>query len=127
MAIYNTYRQEAAVRRWTIVYRTSALALLAVSLTCCSAINDPNSIAIYQAKHPDKVLFDAATKAIERDHFDVARMTLQTLVNTYPHSEYAKNAKTALEDPRMNPCYMAWMVPIPTFAPLYAERPNFTR
>jgi outer membrane protein assembly factor BamD (BamD/ComL family) len=112
------------VNRSKLLFYKAAVAILAVASTGCSGLKDSKASAIYNSKHPDKVLFDAATKAIERDRFDVARMTLLTLINTYPHSEYAKNAKTALDDPRMNPCDMAWMVPFPTFAPCTQSDPT---
>jgi hypothetical protein len=40
----------------------------------------------------------------EQKHFAVARMTLETLVNTYPTSEYADKARLALEDPQIAGC-----------------------
>jgi hypothetical protein len=45
-----------------------------------------------------------ARSAAERNHLDVARITLQTLVNTYPNSEYAARAERILNDPRMASC-----------------------
>jgi hypothetical protein len=45
-----------------------------------------------------------ADLAAEHHRLDVARMTLQTLVNTYPDSEYAAEAKRVLNDPRLQGC-----------------------
>src|SRR6267143_1740865 len=42
--------------------------------------------------------------ALEHHRYDVANLTVQTLVNTYPDSEYAKRAERLLEDPRIAPC-----------------------
>ena len=39
-------------------------------------------------QQPDKVLFDKAINDIERSRFEVARLTLNTLMNTYDTSEY---------------------------------------
>lgn len=50
------------------------------------------------SQQPDKVLFDRAINDIERSRFEVARLTLQTLINTYPDSEYIAKAKLALAD-----------------------------
>jgi outer membrane protein assembly factor BamD len=49
-------------------------------------------------QQPDKVLFDKAVKDIERSRFEVARLTLQTLINTYDTSEYLAKAKLAIAD-----------------------------
>ena len=37
---------------------------------------------------PDKVLYDRAIADIKSGHENVARFSLQTLLNTYPDSEY---------------------------------------
>src|SRR3954464_5640652 len=47
---------------------------------------------------PDKVLFDKAVADIERSRFEVARLTLNTLMNTYDTSEYLAKAKLAIAD-----------------------------
>ena len=47
---------------------------------------------------PDKVLFERAENDIKRSHFEEARLALQTLINTYPDSEYLAKAKLALGD-----------------------------
>jgi outer membrane protein assembly factor BamD len=49
-------------------------------------------------KLPDKVLYDKAVDATKRGHFDVARLDLQTLLNTYPDSQYQMKAKLAIAD-----------------------------
>jgi outer membrane protein assembly factor BamD len=47
---------------------------------------------------PDKVLFERATEDIRKGRHTVARLTLQTLINTYPDSEYLAKAKLAIAD-----------------------------
>lgn len=47
---------------------------------------------------PDKVLFDKAINDIERGRYEVARITLNTLMNTYDTSEYLAKAKLAIAD-----------------------------
>ena len=50
------------------------------------------------SKQPDKVLFDRAMDAMKHNRFDVSRLTLQTLINTYPDSEYIARAKLGVAD-----------------------------
>ncbi|MDW5267035.1 MULTISPECIES: outer membrane protein assembly factor BamD [Acidobacteriaceae] len=55
-------------------------------------------IAEQDAKLPDKALYDKAVIATKKGHFDVARLDLQTLLNTYPDSQYQMRAKLAIAD-----------------------------
>jgi outer membrane protein assembly factor BamD len=50
------------------------------------------------AKLPDKQLYDKAVDATKHGHFDVARLDLQTLLNTYPDSQFQMRAKLAIAD-----------------------------
>ena len=73
------------------------LGLLAVSVACTNKkVNNP--LANLGSKQPDKVLFDRSMDAMKHNKFDVARMTLQTLINTYPDSEFIARAKLAVAD-----------------------------
>jgi outer membrane protein assembly factor BamD len=47
---------------------------------------------------PDKVLFDRAINNIEHGNYEIARLTLNTLINTYDTSEYLAKAKLAIAD-----------------------------
>jgi len=47
---------------------------------------------------PDKVLFDRAIKNIEKGNYEVARLTLNTMINTYDSSEFLAKAKLAIAD-----------------------------
>ena len=49
-------------------------------------------------QQPDKVLFDRAVDDIEHARFEQARLTLQTLMNTYDTSEYLAKSKLAVAD-----------------------------
>ena len=49
-------------------------------------------------QQPDKVLFDQAMHDIEHGRYEVARISLQTLMNTYESSEYMAKAKLAIAD-----------------------------
>ena len=55
-------------------------------------------IASADSKLPDKQLYDKAVAATKKGHFDVARLDLQTLLNTYPDSQYQMKAKLAIAD-----------------------------
>ena len=70
-----------------------------LALTCaCTNKKSVNPLAGVGSKQPDKVLFDKAMDAMRHNRFDVARLTLQTLINTYPDSEYIARAKLAVGD-----------------------------
>src|SRR5271170_5388913 len=49
-------------------------------------------------KQPDKVLFDRAVNDIEHGRYEIARITLNTLINTYDQSEFMAKAKLAIAD-----------------------------
>jgi outer membrane protein assembly factor BamD len=50
------------------------------------------------ASLPDKQLYDKALDATKHGRFDVSRLDLQTLLNTYPDSQYQMRAKLAIAD-----------------------------
>ncbi len=56
------------------------------------------SLAGADARLPDKQLYDKALVAVNKGHFDVARLDLQTMLNTYPDSQYQMRAKLAIAD-----------------------------
>jgi len=57
-----------------------------------------NPLAGVQTKQPDKELYDKAMVAMKKGKYDVARLDLQTLLNTYPESEYRMRAKLSVGD-----------------------------
>jgi outer membrane protein assembly factor BamD len=57
-----------------------------------------NPLAGVNSKQPDKELFDKAMIAMKKGRYDVARLDLQTMLNTYPESEYRMRAKLAVGD-----------------------------
>jgi outer membrane protein assembly factor BamD len=56
------------------------------------------TLAGVDSKLPDKQLFDKAIVAMNKGHYDVARLDLQTMLNTYPESQYQMRAKLAVAD-----------------------------
>jgi outer membrane protein assembly factor BamD len=79
-----------------------AASFLAVTLLCGFRL--PFTKKKYEAPitketlQPDKVLFDRAIKNIEKGNYLAARITLNTLINTYDTSEYLAKAKLAIAD-----------------------------
>lgn len=71
------------------VFRLSAVVLLALVLVVssgCRRRKYENPIT-KDTQQPDKVLYDKAINDIEKGRFEIARLTLQTLMNTYDTSE----------------------------------------
>jgi outer membrane protein assembly factor BamD len=64
----------------------------------CTNKKVSNPLAAVGSKQPDKVLFDRAMDALKHNRFDVARLTLETLINTYPDSEFVARAKLGVAD-----------------------------
>ena len=80
--------------------RTSVIALAATLAltTACTNKKVDNPLAKVDSKQPDKVLFDRGMDAMKHNRFDMARLEMQTLINTYPDSEFIARAKLALAD-----------------------------
>ncbi|MFZ0734403.1 MAG: outer membrane protein assembly factor BamD [Candidatus Sulfotelmatobacter sp.] len=76
----------------------AALGVLLAFTAACTNKKAINPLAGVGSKQPDKVLFDKAMDAMRHNRFDVARLTLQTLINTYPDSEFIARAKLAVGD-----------------------------
>jgi outer membrane protein assembly factor BamD len=89
-----------------LVTQISALCLCAIMVPAVHAGQkkkkqkdlSANPLGNVNSKQPDKELFDKAMLALKKGKFDVARLDLQTLLNTYPDTEYAMRAKLAVGD-----------------------------
>src|ERR1700750_717422 len=57
-----------------------------------------NPLANVNSKQPDKELFDKAMVAMKKGKYDVARVDLQTMLNTDPDSEVRMRTKLAVGD-----------------------------
>jgi outer membrane protein assembly factor BamD len=53
---------------------------------------------IEAAAEPDKILYERAMNSLKHSKYTEARLELQTLINTYPDSEYLAKAKLAIAD-----------------------------
>ena len=78
------------------LYALAACAALAFFSGCGRDPYD-NPIA-NNSEQPDKILFDRAVGDIEKHRYELGRLTLQTLINTYPDSEYIAKSKLAIAD-----------------------------
>jgi len=76
-----------------------ALAAVAGLLSSCGIRRHKYADPITKnTQQPDKVLFDKAINDIEHSRYEIARLTLQTLINTYDTSEFLAKAKLAIAD-----------------------------
>lgn len=81
------------LRKITLVFLLAASFFVA---GCHHKVKNP--IANIDSKQPDKVLFDRAMNSMKHGHYTEARTLLETLINTYPDSEYVARAKLSLGD-----------------------------
>jgi outer membrane protein assembly factor BamD len=81
--------------RKILVSAVLAGALLVVS-GCHHKVQNP--LANIDSKQPDKALFDRGMDSLKKAHYQEARTLLETLINTYPDSEYIARAKLSLGD-----------------------------
>jgi outer membrane protein assembly factor BamD len=80
---------------WTL----TALLLAAILAVSCGFRRKAYENPITKdTQQPDKVLFDKAIRDIERGRYEIARLTLNTLINTYDASEFLAKAKLAIAD-----------------------------
>jgi len=81
-----------------------ALLLVAITSSQCTAQilhkkkKVDKSTATTNTVEPDKLLYDQAIVDIKHGKHEVGRLSLQTLINTYPDSEYLAKAKLAIAD-----------------------------
>lgn len=57
-----------------------------------------DDLDLSESAEPDKILFEKSLEDIENKRYAVARLTLQTMLNAYPDSEYLAQAKLAIAD-----------------------------
>src|SRR6202041_1178871 len=84
------------MNRFSQKITTAALATLVLTSVLAQASTKPkppkhkknedlsaNPLSDVKSKQPDKVLFDKAMLSMKKGRYDVSRLTLQTLLNTY--------------------------------------------
>ena len=80
---------------WAAV--TATVALMGASSCGFHHLKYENPIA-KDTQQPDKVLYDKAIKDLEHGRYELSRLTLNTLINTYDSSEFLAKAKLAIAD-----------------------------
>jgi len=78
----------------------AALAAVIVLTGCAgqkTATAKPDTTKTESAE-ADKVLYERALNDLKHNRFDTSRLSFQTLINTYPDSEYLAKAKLSLAD-----------------------------
>jgi len=73
-----------------------ALACVLVLAGCHNKVQNP--MANVNSKQPDKTLFDRSMESMKKGQYQEARSLLETLINSYPDSEYIARAKLAVGD-----------------------------
>ena len=90
------------MRRIALFVATSALALVWSSECSAQILHKKKKVdkstATSNAAEPDKLLYDKALEDIKHGRHETGRLGLQTLINTYPDSEYLAKAKLAIAD-----------------------------
>ncbi len=82
----------------TYLAKRALLAALSMALLSSCIHKKYETPITKNTQQPDKVLFDQAMHDIEHGRYEVARISLQTLMNTYESSEYMAKAKLAVAD-----------------------------
>jgi outer membrane protein assembly factor BamD len=82
------------VRKFLVVTALTCTLLLVAG--CHHKVQNP--LANIDSKQPDKGLYDRAMDSMKHGRHQEARTLLETLINTYPDSEYIARAKLAVGD-----------------------------
>jgi outer membrane protein assembly factor BamD len=96
------------VKRWrneceARLVKTNRVCKLGISILAASLLGGcfgkkKAAPAAGTSAEPDKVLYSRAADDIKHGRYTVGRLNLQTLINTYPDSEYLAKAKLAIGD-----------------------------
>lgn len=79
--------------------RIGIAALFLILWGCSHRVKEPIvKLPPSDIREPDRALYEQAIKDLRKSRFTVSRLTLQTLINTYPDSEFLKEAKYALAE-----------------------------
>ena len=99
----NEWRAKPGVMRLAAALLVAAFFLLLSATPCDAQIFHKKkkvnkSTSADNTAEPDKVLYEKALDAIKHGKHEVGRLNMQTLINTYPDSEYLADAKLAIAD-----------------------------
>jgi len=97
--MYSLKRSTSGSRAVIVADSAAVVLLAALLVTSCGFKRKAYENPITKdTQQPDKVLYDKAVNDIERGRYESARLTLNTLINTYDSSEYLAKAKLAIAD-----------------------------
>src|ERR1700735_1476040 len=82
--------------RFTVL--TIAVAALFATSACGFKRKKYENPITKDTQQPDKLLYDKSIHDIEKGRYELARLTLNTLINTYDTSEFLAKAKLAVAD-----------------------------
>lgn len=85
-------QRRRSIRLWGL------LGLLVGSMALSSCGRKATALDLNASAEPDKLLYETAMEEIGKDRHEVGRLALQTLMNTYPDSEYLAKAKLGMAD-----------------------------
>jgi outer membrane protein assembly factor BamD len=92
----------ATAKRLTTLILVGGLVFLSASQSNAQILHKRKKVnkstSADNTAEPDKLLYNRALENIRRGHQEVGRLTMQTLINTYPDSEYLAKAKLAIAD-----------------------------
>ncbi len=80
------------------INKTLVSLLLAAAVLLLTSCGQKSSNLQDEAVAPDKTLYENGMEYLRKNQFIKARLSLQTLINTYPDSEYTPNAYIAIAD-----------------------------
>jgi outer membrane protein assembly factor BamD len=83
------------LRNYRIVW---CVALAATLLNGCLGKKQAKGPTPGTSAEPDKVLYEKSANDMKHSRYGVGRLGMQTLINTYPDSEYLAKAKLAIAD-----------------------------
>jgi outer membrane protein assembly factor BamD len=89
------------LRRLALLLGLFALVLTSASQCTAQILHKKKvdqSTSSTNTAEPDKLLYDKALDDIKHGRHETGRLSLQTLINTYPDSEYLAKAKLAIAD-----------------------------
>ncbi len=83
-----------------MIRRFAISAALGVALLAAAGCHHKvqNPLANVDSKQPDKILYDRAMDSMKHGRYQESRTLLETLINTYPDSEYVARAKLGIGD-----------------------------
>jgi len=81
-----------------VAYAAAMLAVAVVLVSLSAGQPQAGQAKKAETQQPDMVLYDRAASDIHKKHFLDARMLLETLISTYPDSEFLPKAHLALAE-----------------------------